>query len=97
MDDTCIGMAQSKTFASVKKGDKGTTYVDFDISNIVEGTYYFYVDVFSMNEFSVHESYDHPLKKVFFEVIKDEKTESINWIRRAWGSVRLNELEIVGQ
>lgn len=94
-DDTAIGMAQSKTFASVKRGQHGTTYVDFDISNLVEGKYYFWVDVFSMNEFSVHESYDHPIKKVFFEVVKDEKTESINWVRRAWGSVRLNELEIV--
>lgn len=95
VDDTCIGMAQSKVFASVKKGEKGNSFIDFDISNLVEGKYYFYVDVFSMNEFSVHESYDHPVKKVFFEVVKDENTESINWIRRAWGSVRLNELKIV--
>lgn len=94
-DDTCVGMTQSKVFASVKKGQRGNVYLDFDISNLVEGKYYFYVDVFTMNEFFVHESYDHPMKKVFFEVVKDENIQSINWIRRAWGSVRLNELRIV--
>lgn len=94
-DDTAVGMAQSKTFASVKKGQKGTSYIDFDISNLVEGKYYLYIDVFTMNEFSAHESYDHPVKKVFFEVVKDESTESLNWNRRYWGSVRLNELKIV--
>lgn len=92
-DDTPVGMMQSDVFGEGVPGAEKTATFELDFSNLVEGVYYFYIDVFSMNSFSSHYSYDHPLQKVFFEIVKDENVTSVNWIRRAWGSVRLNPIK----
>lgn len=92
-DDTPVGMMQSAPFGNAVVGEVQEQCFELDFSNLVEGTYYFYIDVFTMNSFSTHYSYDHPMQKIYFEIIKDEDVESVNWIRRAWGSVRLNEIK----
>lgn len=94
-DDTPVGMMQSLPFGSSRPGEEQEKVFELDFGNLVEGTYYFYIDVFVMNSFSTHYSYDHPMQKVYFEIVKDETTKSINWIRRAWGSVRLNEITCI--
>lgn len=91
-DSTIAGMTQSGKIADVLAGETQSFEMEFDISNLVEGMYYFYIDVFTMNEYGTHYSYDHPNRKIYFEVIKSANLESINWIRRAWGNVRLNPL-----
>lgn len=97
VDSTCAGMSQSQVIGNAVAGRHQSCEVEFDISNLVEGMYYFYIDIFSMNEYGTHFSYDHPLKKIYFEVIKNENEKSINWIRRAWGSVRLNEMKVISR
>ncbi len=92
-DDQPIGLMQSEPFGDGVPGVEQERTFSIDVSNIVEGVYYFYIDVFTMNSFSTHYSYDHPMQKIFFEITKDENSKSINWIRRAWGSVRLNEIK----
>lgn len=95
IDSVCAGMSQSQVIGDAKKDTVQSCILEFDISNLVEGMYYFYIDVFSMNEFGTHFSYDHPMKKIYFEVVNTELGKSINWIRRAWGSVRLNEMKVL--
>ena len=48
-----------------------------------------------MNEYGTHFSYDHPIQKIYFEVVDDETVESIRWQRNYFGNVRLNELKVL--
>lgn len=94
VDSTVVGMTQSQIFADAQKGRRRTDFFEFDVSNLVEGRYYFDVDMFSMNEYGAGMSYDHPLKSVFFEIEHDKDLRVLNWQRNYWGSVRLNEMKI---
>ena len=94
-DDTVVGTTQSKIFGDIKGGEVAESTLSFDISNIVAGRYHFEFDVFVMNEYGTHISYDHPSQKIYFEVVDDESVESIRWQRNYFGSVRLNELQVI--
>ena len=94
-DDTVVGTTQSKVFGDIKGGEVAESTLSFDISNIVAGRYHFEFDVFVMNEYGTHISYDHPSQKIYFEVVDDESVESIRWQRNYFGSVRLNELQVI--
>lgn len=94
-DSTIVGTAQCCNLGSLKAGDRKKCQVRMDISNLVEGTYYFYLDIFYMNEFNTFWSVDHPLTKIYFAVKDDVNRKSILWQRVYYGSVRLNDLEII--
>ena len=94
-DDTPVGMTQSEIFAEAIAGEEQEATFELDFSNLVEGIYYINIDIFNLDSLSNHCSYDHPLKKVFFEIIKDNNKSEIKWDRRYWGSVRLNDISIL--
>ena len=94
-DDTVAGTTQSKVFGSGIKDEVSEATLSFDISNLVPGRYHFEFDVFVMNEYGTHFSYDHPIQKIYFEVVDDETVESIRWQRNYFGNVRLNELKVL--
>jgi lipopolysaccharide transport system ATP-binding protein len=94
-DDTIAGTVQSKVFGDARKNQVMSAEFAFDVSNFAPGRYYFYLDIFSMNEYGTHLSYDHPMQKIFFEVSDDESVESIRWQPNYFGHIRLNELEII--
>lgn len=89
-DSTVVGMTESdKPFASIQKGERRRDVLEVDISNLVEGTYYFMIDIFSSNIFGAHTSYDHPMQNIHFQIVGDDENKII-WERKYWGSVRLN-------
>ena len=89
-----IGTTESLPFGCIKSGERIKESFSLDISNLVSGTYSFYLDIFSVNDYGAHLSYDHPLEKVCFEV-EDVHTGGIGWKQQYFGSVRLNELMII--
>lgn len=93
-DDTIVGTAQTKMLKNIQAGEKGRCKVSFDLSNLVEGTYYFYLDVYYRNEYGAFFSIDHPMEKIYFQVVAEEKT-SIVWNRKYFGSIRLNDLILI--
>lgn len=93
-DSTVAGMTMSEIICNAEKGKRRVDYLEFDISNLVEGRYYFDVDMFSMNEYGAGMSWDHPCKAVFFEVEHAKDLRTLNWQRNYWGSVRLNEMKV---
>ncbi|MCM1540483.1 MAG: ABC transporter ATP-binding protein [Blautia sp.] len=95
-DGQTVGMAQSESFGDVCANQRGTTRFSFDISNLVEGKYYFEIDVYSQNEFGVHLSYDHPRQTIVFQVIQESGLMSINWQKKYWGKIRLNKMMFLG-
>ena len=50
-----------------------------------------------INEYGSHTSYDHPIKRIFFELKKTDNFNKnvfdIKWQRKYWGSVRLNTIK----
>lgn len=94
-DGRTVGMTQSDIFANPEENIEGVTNLSFDISNIVEGNYYFEIDIFILNEFGNFSSYDHPLKKIYFEIVKDIELISVTWEKKYWGNVRLNTMKVL--
>lgn len=91
-DEKVVGMAQSMKFDACKDmGEEGKVF-DFCINNIVEGSYFFVLDVVYINEYGTHLAYDHPIARFNFDVIKDKTVPSITWQHKYWGNVRLNQI-----
>jgi len=96
MDDGQVaGMTQSETFGNMKVGEKGTILFSFDISNLIEGRYFFEIDVFKQNEFGAYESYDHPSQPIVFQVMQEAELKTINWQKKNWGKIRLNTMKVL--
>jgi len=96
MDSSPVGMAESNRIAHVKKDEEGYFDMHWSVANFAPGRYQMVVDINTKNEFGSYHSYDHPYTNVFFEVDQDitsGKNKSA-WDRRAWNSIRLNQIEI---
>ena len=94
-DRRTVGMTQSEAFASVKAGQQGESILEFDVSNLVEGRYCFQPDVYVQNEFGTFSSYDHPLQRIYFQLIKDPDMYSMTWEKAHWGNVMLNTMRVI--
>lgn len=90
-----VGMTQSDIFANVKNGESGEAILQFDVSNLAEGRYFFEPDVYEQNEFGAWCSYDHPLQRVFFKIEKEADSKVLNWNKQYFGNVVLNEMKVV--
>ena len=89
-DGTRIGLAQDFMKRDIEKGIHKIEY-SYQLNLLPEGKYYFIIDVYEINELGTHHSLDHPMDKIFFEIIR-EKQEGINWEHRYMGHVKLGEL-----
>lgn len=94
-DDSIAGMTQSEIIGDAVAGTESGCCLEFDASNLVEGEYWFYLDVHVMNEYGTHYSYDQPIEKIRFEIVKDKAVISMNWQRKYWGNVMLNKVRLV--
>lgn len=92
-DSTPVGMAQSVEFENRGENSMNEAIFCFNISNLADGKYYFLLDFNNVNKYGTHRSYDHPNQNIYFEIVRNRKSE-IEWKRRYWGSVKLNEIII---
>lgn len=91
-DGRVVGMSQSEKFcADRQKGEEGAIF-DFCIENIVEGKYFFVLDIVRINEFGSYVAFDHPNRRFYFDILKDKNLRSITWQQKYWGNIRLNEI-----
>lgn len=93
-DTTPVGMAQSVPFCNGGIDTRNEAVFEFDISNLADGKYSFYVDIYVINSFGAYRSFDHPAQNIYFEIIRN-KESGIVWQRKYWGSVRLNQIQVV--
>ncbi|MBO4897372.1 MAG: ATP-binding cassette domain-containing protein [Clostridia bacterium] len=94
-NNICAGTAQ--TFEPICDVTSGKHYDEefrLDISNIIEGDYYFRLDLFSADSLGRHLSYDHPSQVINFSIV-DSYKKGIAFKRQYTGSVMLNEIERV--
>lgn len=92
-DNTVVGMTQSDEFADAFMGKEMVANFEVDLSNLVEGVYCFKIDIYAINGYGTHISYDHPWKDIYFEIRnKLENNNGITWQRKYFGSVKLNSI-----
>lgn len=94
-DSTIAGTMQCSELGCIEAGETKKCRFSMDVSNLVEGTYYFSLDVFYKNEFNTFFSIDHPNQKIYFEVLDKDDQDSIIWRRKDFGNVRLNPLKVL--
>ncbi len=90
--DSLVGTTQSECFECGNPNEEFTREFSLLLDNLVEGTYSFYVDVFVRNEYGTHLSYDHPLQKMFVQLINSEDGTGIRWQKKYYGNVMLNPI-----
>ena len=91
-DGSKIGIFESD---SISNEENSTCSFDmcFYPNMLPVGKYYMLFDIYEINDFSQHYSYDHPLKKIFFEIVEDDP-HSIVWNHKYMGHVRLGKLRL---
>lgn len=95
LDGTVVGMAESESIGRSIIGEEGEAVVEFDISNLADGLYYFIPDIYTINDQYQHQSYDHPLEKIYFKILSPNGRKGIYWQKQYFGSVSLNKMTLV--
>lgn len=94
-DGQIVGLTQTiDSMMSVEKGNEYCITMSMNMSNLVEGQYYFQLDIFSDDGTGRHWSYDHPMCNISFEIY-DSRPEGLVWQKQYYGNVRLNEMKII--
>ena len=88
-------MAESEPIGNAIKGEEGEAIVQFDIKNLADGMYYFIPDIYTINKQYQHQSYDHPMNKIYFKILSNDGRKGIYWQRQYFGSVSLNKITLV--
>ena len=92
VDGSPVGYAESRDFLKKREAGNHVTEVAFDVSNIAEGSYFIWLELFYMDGANGIHSLDE-VGDIYFEVLNVEEDE-VRWERLYWGSVRLNRLLI---
>lgn len=93
-DTSPVGLAESDIIGEAVANQERECIIEWDISNIVEGTYYCVIDLYVTNEYGTRSSYDHPITKIGIQ-IEDHiggSEKNTMWDRKSWNSVRLNTI-----
>lgn len=93
-DATPVGLAQAFHFPNKGANTSNSAKFEMDISNLAEGKYYLNLNFHGMNTYGARETYDEPTRNIYFEIVRNRES-GILWNRRAWGSVRLNEIKVL--
>lgn len=93
-DCTPSAMVESDVIGSVKSGKSYSTELTLDLSCVAEGTYYFRIDVYNIDEVGAHISYDHPEQDVYL-ILDNYRPDKIVWQARYWGYTRLKNMKPV--
>ncbi len=92
VDGRGVAMAESEFIRDCKAGELRTTELELDLSTIAEGEYFFVLDMYTLDCFGVHYSFDHPDEKFYFKLTNLERY-SILWQRQSWGHCRLRKMK----
>ncbi len=96
MNGDRLGLAQTLEATPKNVKGKNTCTFEFDASNLTEGEYYFFIDIFTFDEYGNHFSVDHPLQAIVFKLLEDRPI-GLKWQPRFYGHVRLNPIKIVSE
>lgn len=96
VDDTPVGLVQSKVLGNYDEGDEQSTRFAFDTSMLADGRYFFSMALYQCDEIGNHIILDHITRACFFDIITEVNDDrKINWERRWWGSITFPNLELL--
>ena len=93
IDGSNVGFTESKVSFSGGRGETYKTILEYDLSNLAEGTYYMYFHMFVQDDARGVHGLDQS-GGVYFE-IDDSEQNRVAWQRQYWGSTRFGLLELV--
>ncbi len=91
LGDVNIGLAESDTISSLKKGEEYSRVFEFDSSVICAGVYYFKIFLSQHDSLGNMHDLDGAMAEVKFTVIENEQKKTV-WKQSYWGNVRLPKL-----
>ena len=90
-----VGMTQTyEPFVCAQKGESYCCQFKMNFPDLVEGKYYFKIDIFSEDGTGAHLSYDNVLTNILFE-ITDPAPSGIRWQKQYFGSVRFAPIQLL--
>lgn len=92
MDGTPVAMTESDVICDAENGGLYENVGSMDLSCIAEGNYYIRIDMYNINEYGTHISYDHPERNIYFS-IADSRPDKIMWHSNWWGHTRLPNIK----
>ena len=92
-DGTNIGFTETDASFDVTSGNDYETILEYNLSNLAEGVYFIYLQLFYLDELNIVHGIDQS-EKIFIEIIDNDPSKT-SWQRQYWGSIRLNTLKII--
>lgn len=92
-DGTAVGLAESPDMVNTESGKEYETFLEFDLENLVPGTYHTYIEPYYLNETSNSFTVDET-DTIAIEIIDGKGSNYRAWARQYWGSVRLNDIRV---
>ena len=68
--------------------------MEYDVSNLAEGSYTLRLTLFELNDMGVHRGFDETTELIYFDVVEDEGNRT-NWLHQYWGRVKLPPVEVI--
>ena len=90
MDETIVGMAESKEFKNNYKAKRCINQFEFSLKNLAEGSYYFRLSVFVLGSGGVHMGLDD-IPAIRFDV-EDDCEDRTRWLKQYWGNIRFDDI-----
>ncbi|MCR5356573.1 MAG: ATP-binding cassette domain-containing protein [Lachnospiraceae bacterium] len=94
VEGTNVGMSESSDSFCIKKGERNDYELEYDISNLAEGSYTLRLTLFELNDMGIHKGFDESTETIYFEIVEDESNRT-NWFPQYWGRVKLPASTIV--
>lgn len=94
VEGTNVGMSESFDSFDIRQGEVADYEMEYDISNLAEGSYTLRLTLFELNDMGIHRGFDESTETIFFEVVEDEDNRT-NWLPQYWGRVKLPASKIV--
>lgn len=93
-DDRPVGVAKSVILGNVCEGREDSVDIEMILSNLAPGSYYFYINLITMNDMGTPCSYDRPNQKIFFDIVNNQDDRSFEWKNRDMGSIRFEDIKV---
>ena len=88
VEGTNVGMSESSDSFDIRQGEVADYEMEYDISNLAEGSYTLRLTLFELNDMGIHRGFDESTET-------EDEDNRTNWLPQYWGRVKLPASKIV--
>lgn len=96
VDYNNVGIAEMMPFIDAEKGGHYHSVFQYDASNLTQGKYFMHIEFCTLSKGGTRIGYDRTNTRIFFE-LDYENENTLPWMKKYWGNVRLNSPEYLGE